>query len=55
MQEEKLLEDDSITIIKQQLGVISNLRKAQGILQNAMWIILIYDNTTKHLEKSVGI
>lgn len=28
--------DDSITIIKQQLGVISNLRKAQGILQNAM-------------------
>lgn len=36
IQEEKLLEDDSITIIKQQLGVISNLRKAQGILQNAM-------------------
>lgn len=36
IQEEKLLDDDSITIIKQQLGVISNLRKAQGILQNAM-------------------
>lgn len=36
IQEEKLLEDDSITIIKQQLGVISNLRKTQGILQNAM-------------------
>ena len=31
-----MLDDDSITIIKQQLGVISNLRKAQGILQNAM-------------------
>ena len=26
----------NLTIIKQQLGVISNLRKAQGILQNAM-------------------
>lgn len=36
IQEEKLLEDDSIEIITQKLDVISNLKKTQGILQNAM-------------------
>ena len=52
IREEGLLEDDSIKIIKEQLGIVSNLEKAQGIIQNAM---LALGQSRESLVKNANI